>query len=600
MERHVQMTPSRRRVVAALGSTMLVPLLAGPAFAQQRSSADRAFERLSARWLDQSMRLAPSQATGAGDHRFDTRLDDVSTRGRAANLRFTRQTLDALNRIDRTQLSRANQVDAALLENSLRGTIWQIETLQNWAWNPLVYQGVAGNSLYALMAREFAPMPQRLEAAAQRMERMPALFAQVRAELQPARVPAPHAETYAAQNPGLKSIVSGMIEPHKDQLPASKRARLERAIATFNAAVDEHQTWITGTLVPAAQGNFRVGAQTFDTQLGYALQSSLTRAQIRERADAALTRCREEMYRVSRQALAGRAGAPPTPDAPTPEQQQAAIRAALDLAAAQRPARDRVVEDATAGVAEAEAFLRQRDIISLPSEPVRVITMPEFQQGVAVAYCDSPGPLENNLETFYAISPIPAGWTEEQAVSFLREYNSFNIVDVGVHEAMPGHYVQIWHSNRYPSVLRAVLGSGTFTEGWAVYAEEMMVAKGFRQGDPLYKLSQLKMQLRSIMNAIIDQAIHVDGIDQAETMRLLTQVAFQEEREAAGKWRRAQLSFTQLSTYFVGYQEHLETRAAAQQRQGAAFNLKAYHDGVLAFGSPPARYARALLLNEAI
>jgi uncharacterized protein (DUF885 family) len=594
------MNTTRRRVVAALGSTMLVPLIAGPAFAQQRSAADRAFERLSARWLDQSMRLAPSNATGAGDHRFDTRLDDVSARGRAANLRFQRQTLEALTRIDRAQLSRANQVDAALLENSLRGTIWQIETLQNWAWNPLVYQGVAGNSLYALMAREFAPLPRRLEAATERMERMPALLAQVRAELQPARVPPPHAETYAAQNPGLKSIVSGMIEPHKDQLSASKRARLERAITTFNAAVDEHQAWITGTLVPAAQGNFRVGAEIFDTQLGYALQSSLTRAQIRQRADAALTRCREEMYRVSRQALAGHPGAPATPDNPTAEQQQAAIRAALDLAAAQRPARDRVVEDATAGVTEAEAFLRQRDIISLPSEPVRVITMPEFQQGVAVAYCDSPGPLENNLETFYAISPIPAGWTEEQAVSFLREYNSFNIVDVGVHEAMPGHYVQIWHSNRYPSVLRAVLGSGTFTEGWAVYAEEMMVAEGFRQGDPLYKLSQLKMQLRSIMNAIIDQAIHVDGIDQAETMRLLTQVAFQEEREAAGKWRRAQLSFTQLSTYFVGYQEHLETRAAAQSAQGAAFNLKTYHDGVLSFGSPPARYARALLLNEAV
>jgi hypothetical protein len=398
----------------------------------------------------------------------------------------------------------------------------------------------------------------------------------------------------------LKSIITGMIEPHKDQLSASKRARLERAIATFNTAVDEHQAWITGTLVPAAQGNFRVGAEVFDTQLGYALQSSLTRAQIKERADAALTHCRAEMYRVSKLALAGRADAPPTPDNPTPEQQQAAIRAALDLAAAQRPARDRVVQDATAGVAEAEAFLRTRDIISLPSEPVRVITMPEFQQGVAVAYCDSPGPLENNLETFYAISPIPAGWTEEQAVSFLREYNSFNIIDVGVHEAMPGHYVQIWHSNHYNSVLRAVLGSGTFVEGWAVYAEEMMVAEGFRQGDPLYKLSQLKMQLRSIMNAIIDQAIHVDGIDQAETMRLLTQVAFQEEREAAGKWRRAQLSFTQLSTYFVGYQEHLETRGAAQAAQGAAFNLKTYHDGVLSFGSPPARYARALLLNEAI
>lgn len=580
---------------------MLVPLIAGPAVAQTQSSADRAFARLSARWLDQSMRLAPSSATGAGDHRFDAQLDDVSARGRAANLRFSQQTLDALGRIDRAQLSRANQVDAALLENALRGTIWQFETLQAWAWNPLVYQNIAGNSLYSLMAREFAPMPLRLEAATRRMELMPALLRQVRAELQPTRVPPPHAETYAAQNPGLKSIVSDMIEPHKDQLSASKRARLERAIAAFNTAVDEHQAWIAGTLVPAAQGDFRVGAEVFDTQLGYALQSSLTRAEIRQRADAALTRCREEMYRVSRQALAGRPDAPPTPDNPTPEQQQAGIRAALDLAAAQRPARDRVVEDATAGVSEAEAFLRQRgDIITLPDEPVRVIVMPEFQQGVAVAYCDSPGPLENHLETFYAISPIPANWTDEQATSFLREYNSFNIVDVGVHEAMPGHYVQIWHSNHYNSVLRAVLSSGSFVEGWAVYAEEMMVEQGFRAGDPLYRLSQLKMQLRSIMNAIIDQAIHVDGIDQAETMRLLTQVAFQEEREAAGKWRRAQLSFTQLSTYFVGYQEHLETRVEAERRQGAAFNLKTYHDGVLSFGSPPARYARALLLNETI
>jgi uncharacterized protein (DUF885 family) len=231
---------------------------------------------------------------------------------------------------------------------------------------------------------------------------------------------------------------------------------------------------------------------------------------------------------------------------------------------------------------------------------VRVILMPEFQRGVAVAYCDSPGPLERQLETLYAISPIPDDWSEEQATSFLREYNSRAIMDVGVHEAMPGHYVQLWHSNRYPSTLRAVLGSGSFVEGWAVYAEEMMVEQGFRADDPLYKLSQLKVQLRTICNAIIDQAIHVDGMTQDEMMRLLTQTAFQEEREAAGKWRRAQVSFTQLSTYFVGFQEHLETRAEAQRRQGAAFNLKTYHDGILAFGSPPGRFARQLLLEEPI
>lgn len=594
------MKTSRRRVVLALGSTVLVPLMGADAFAQTPSRADRAFEALGRRWLDRSMRLSPVSATSTGDHRFDREIDDVSAAGRAAGLRFAHDTLRQLEVIDKTQLSRANQVDYAILGNSLRASIWQTETWQTWAWNPLGYQGLAGGALYSLMAREFAPLPQRLESAIYRLEKMPRLFAQTRAALVPSRVPVPHAATYAAQNPGIKSIVSGMIEPHKDQLSASKRARLERAIAAFNTAVDEHQTWITETLVPAAQADFRAGAEVFDTQLGYTLLSNLSRQDIRQRADAAVISVRQEMYRVSKQALAGRAGAPATPENPTAEQQQAVIRAALDIAAAERPARNHLVEDATAATEEARRFVIEHDLITLPEGPVRVILMPEFQRGVAVAYCDSPGPLERNLETFYAISPIPDDWSEEQATSFLREYNNRAILDIGVHEAMPGHYVQIFHSNRYPSTLRAVLGSGSFVEGWAVYAEEMMCEQGFRANDPLYRLSQLKVQLRTITNSIIDQAIHVDGMTQEQMMTFLTQTAFQEEREAAGKWRRAQLSVTQLSTYFVGFQEHLETRVAARAKQGAAFNLKTYHDGVLAFGSPPGRFARQLLLDEPI
>lgn len=546
------------------------------------------------------MRYSPISATTIGDHRYDDRIDDVSAAGRHASLAFTRDTLARLEAIDVSRLSRANQVDHAILANSLRGEIWRAETWQTWAWNPLGYQSLAGGALYGLMAREFAPLPQRLDSAIARMEQLPTLLRQTREELVPARVPAPHAETYAAQNPGLKSIVTGMIEPHKGQLSPAKRARMERAIVQLNAAIDEHQAWIAGTLVPAAQAEFRAGVQVFDTQLGYTLQSTLSRAEIRGRADAAVRSVREEMYRVAKTALAGRADAPPTPDSPTLEQQQAVIRAALDLAAADRPARDRLVETATQATEEARVFVIEKDLITLPEGPVRVILMPEFQRGFAVAYCDSPGPLERHLETFYAVSPIPDDWSEEQTTSFLREYNNRGTLDIAVHEAMPGHYVQIWHSNRYPSTLRAVLGSGSFVEGWAVYGEEMMVEQGFRAGDPLFRLTQLKIQLRTITNAIIDQAIHCDGMSRDEMMQLLTQTAFQEEREAAGKWRRAQLSVTQLSTYFVGFQEHLETRVAAQAKQGAAFNLKAYHDGVLANGSPPGRFARQLLLDEPI
>jgi uncharacterized protein (DUF885 family) len=594
------MTPSRRRVLSALGSTALVSSFVGPAFAQNESRADRAFAALAARWLDRSLRLSPISATSIGEHRYDNRIDDVSATGRAAQLAVARSTLSALNAIDARALSRANQVDAALLRNALEAQIWQTESLQSWAWNPLYYQSLAGGALYSLMAREFAPLPQRLRSATMRMEQLPGLLAQTRRELQPSRVPAPHAETYAAQNRGLKSIAAGMIEPHKGRLERNEQERLERAIAAFNTAVDAHQAWIEATLAPQAQADFRVGAEIFDRQLAYTLMSDLSRAEIRRRAEAAVIGVRAEMYRVAKLALAGRSGAPATPDNPSPEQQQTAIRAALDLAAGDRPPRDRLVETATAGVAEADAFLNARNLIAMPPQPVRVILMPEFQRGVAVAYLDAPGPLERDLGSFYAVSPIPDDWTEEQAVSFLREYNNRGILDIAVHESSPGHYVQLWHANAYPSTLRAVLSSGSFVEGWAVYAEEMMVAEGFRADDPLFRLSQLKVQLRTITNAIIDQAIHVDGMSRDDMMRLLTQTAFQEEREAAGKWRRAQLSFTQLSTYFVGFQEHLEIRRAAEAAWGAEFNLKRYHDGVLSFGSPPGRFARQLLLEEPI
>lgn len=594
------MLMSRRHAMAALGSTMLMPVVAGAAFGAAQSAADKAFAKLAASWLDKSMALSPVSATQIGDHRFDAMLDDVSASGRNAGLAFNKQTLAALQSIDAKRLSRANQVDAALLANELKSQIWQTESVQGWAWNPLSYQGVAGGAVYGLMAREFAPIEKRLVAATARMELIPAFLAQARAQLVPSRVPVPHAATYSAQHKGLKSIIGEMIDPHKEKLTGAARSRLDAAIAVYNAACDEHQAWIDGTLVPAAKADYRAGAERFDKQLAFTLQSTLTRAEIRARAEAAIAKTRVEMYAVARQALKGRADAPEMPDAPSPEQQQKAIKAALELSASDRPPRDKLVEVATEAVERARTFVQQRDLITLPAGPVKVILMPEFQRGFSVAYCDSPGPLDKNLDTFYAVSPIPDDWTEAQTTSLLREYNMRGIMDLGVHEAMPGHYVQLFHSNSYPSVLRAVLSSGSFIEGWAVYAQEMMVEEGFLGDDPLYKLQQRKNLLRAISNAIIDQAIHAGDMTEAQMMKFLTEDTFQEEREAAGKWRRAQLSVTQLSTYFVGYAEHVETRAVAEKRDGAGFKLKAYHDKVLSYGSPPMRYARALMFGDGI
>jgi uncharacterized protein (DUF885 family) len=298
--------------------------------------------------------------------------------------------------------------------------------------------------------------------------------------------------------------------------------------------------------------------------------------------------------------LAGREGAPALPEQPTPEQQQAAIKAALELANAERTPRTGVVDYARQTLRETTDFVRAKNFVTMPDEPLEIIVMPEFQRGVAVAYCDSPGPLDKGQRTFYAVSPIPDEWTDAQVDSFLREYNTRSIANLTIHEAMPGHYLQLAHSNRYPSTLRAMLGSGPFIEGWAVYTERVMQEQGFRGGDLLMQLVRLKWYLRSITNAIMDSAIHVDGMTREEAMRLMVETGFQEEREAAGKWVRAQLSSAQLSTYFVGYQEHADLRAAAEQRAGSKFDLKAYHDQVLSYGSPPVRLVRALMFDQPI
>ena len=226
--------------------------------------------------------------------------------------------------------------------------------------------------------------------------------------------------------------------------------------------------------------------------------------------------------------------------------------------------------------------------------------MPEISRGVAVAYCDSPGPLEPApLPTFVAVSPTPADWPPQRVTSFYREYNRHMVHDLMVHEAMPGHFLQGQHSRRFDgsaTALRAALRSGSFVEGWAVYAEQLMADHGYPgDGDPrAVRMQQLKMQLRMIINAILDARVHGHGMTEAEAMSLMTGRGHQEEGEAAGKWRRALLTSAQLSTYYVGYTEVADLAAglrAARPQQSE----RERHDSMLAHGSPPVRHLRTLL-----
>ena len=585
---------------APLLTVAVITLLAAQTSLGDESPMDDEFANLGQQYIEQSTAFSPVRATDLGDHRFDDQLDQISDEARAKQINWIRGLVIQLEKFDASKLSRANQVDYALLAHALDSRLWRLTELQEWAWNPLVYTGLTGDSLYGLMARDFAPERQRLNNTAKRMQQFPRLLKQVRGTLTPARVPAIHAETAVAQNRGVLSIVDNMIRPRMDSLPAAERKQLQDAIAIAEKAVAEHQEWLEAELLPNAKGNFRIGRDQFDRKLSFTLHSPLTREQIRDLGERRVRELHAQMYEIAKGLY--RKAYPLTrfPEMPSDEYRRSIIRFGLEKAYADAPAADGIVETAKQSAASATDFIRQKDLITVMPDPLEIIIMPEFRQGVSLAYCDSPGPLEVGQKTFYAVSPIPAKWTDKQTESFLREYNTRSLDVLTIHEALPGHFLQIAHANRYPGKLRHLFQSGVFVEGWAVYTEWMMCEEGFRNDDPLLKLITLKWYLRDVTNALLDQAVHVDGISRYDAMQLMVEDAFQEEREAAGKWKRAQLTSAQLSTYFVGYLEQVEMRRETEKTWGDRFNLKTYHDRALSYGSPPPQFVRALVLDEEI
>ena len=572
------------------------PPVTAPVAPVEAGNPDAAFEQLAQDYIDTLTRLQPVTAPQLGDHAHDGELPDITAAGRAQARAEWQRLLAALAAIDRDGLSKDNRIDYALLENELEYAIWHEDELQEWAWNPQYYNDTASYALYTLVARDFAPWPERLQSAIERMEKIPAFLAEARRQLDPARVPKTHAETVARQNAGIMEIVDAALLPEAEQIHGVARTRFDAALEGLKAAVAEHQTWLDTVLVPNAEGEFRLGAELYDAKMRFAMMSPLGREELKQRALRAKQAIRGEMFALSRAVLAEN-GTPITLPLQPEALEQATIEAGLALSYANRPAREELEQRARKTLAEATAFTAQRDFVTMPDGEVQVITMPKFWQGNAVAYDDPPGPLERHLPNYYAVSPIPEDWSDEQAESFLTEYNNYMLHDLSIHEGVPGHYLQLDHANRHPSLLRGVLQSGPFIEGWAVYTEGLMADQGYLGGDPLFRLTVLKMRLRTVTNTLLDIGIHTEGMTREQAMELMMQGAFQQESEAAGKWIRANLSSVQLLSYFTGYSEHMDLRAEAMRRQGDGFDLKAYHDAVLSHGSPPVKYVRAMLFD---
>ena len=550
-----------------------------------KKDGDDAFVTAANAYIEDILRYSPIRATMEGIHTYDGDLNNYSEEGRSARLQAIKKHHETLKALDPESLSTVNRIDLAIVLNDIELSIYEAEILRELHWNPMVYN--VGNAIYPLLARDFAPLETRLESVRSRLEKIPTMLEQARTNLTD-NPPKVHTETAILQNKGNISLITTELDGFIKQVPGLAE-KMKPAQDAAVAALEQHTTWLEQELLPRSTGDFRLGREKYDRKLAYMIESDLTPAQILARAEKDLIETKTVMYNVAR-GLHERF----FPGKPVDDQKQV-IKAVLDKLAENRPNNEDIVEKARVMTAHCTDFVREKQMVTVPDDPVKLIVMPEFQRGVAVAYCDSPGAFEEKGDTFYAIAPTPADWTPERVTSFFREYNDYMLDNLTVHEAMPGHYLQLAHANKFkaPTKVRAVFSSGTFIEGWATYAEALMAEAGY--GGDEVKMQQLKMRLRMLINAIIDQKIHCMGMTEDQAMALMMEEGFQEEGEAAGKWRRACLTSTQLSTYYVGNLEIFDIRAAYETKHGKQETLKEMHDQMLSFGSPAPRYVKQLL-----
>ena len=556
----------------------------------EATSPDTAFAALEQRFLDGYLKRSPVDATSAGEHRYDGTWPDVSARGEASQRKWLEETRAQLARLPRNELSEQNQIDAGILDDTLAQGLFAIDELKDYERDPLAYTGLIGSGIDPLVTREFATKDERMASLVGRLDGIPALVAVAKQRLgHPAKV---FTETAIQQNKGLISLVETELPPQFAQVPARQQA-LTAAAKRAAAALHELQSFLETDLLPRSDAPFRLGRERFAKKLAFALGDDVDIDVVASNARELLIQTQGEMVETAKQIWAtDKLGKLPRLD--TVEQRKAFVKQVLDHVAKDRPTNQTILADSKRWLAKATAFVREKNLVRVPDEPVGVIEMPEYRRGLAVAYCDSSGPLEATPQTFFAISPTPTDWPKQRAESFYREYNQAMLAELAIHEAMPGHYLQLMHNNQFASKLRAVFSSGPFVEGWAVYGEWVMAQNGF--GGPRVKLERQKMVLRLAANAILDHDIHAGDMDEAAALALMKNEAFQEDGEAVGKWKRARLSSAQLTTYFYGFTELLKLRRAAEVEPG--FNERAYHDRLLSWGSPPMKYVRKLVAKH--
>lgn len=523
------------------------------------------FEKLTDDLLYGSLALAPVNATQAGYHehngvQLDEQLDDFSTGGIEAQRRFWEGLKTRIDALNPASLDKEQQADLDIMKNQINLALLELNTIQSYRHNPTVYVELAGNAVFTPYMLNYAPKEKRFQQITRRLEHFPALFEQAKANLTDA--PEVWNRVAREENDGTIGLIDKTL---RAEVPEAQKADYGRAAEGALAALKDFSAYL-GKDLSKRTSDWRLGREKYALKCDYVLATGKTPEQLLAEAEAALKMTRDELDTLAKPKTA---------------------RQALDDVAKQHATPETYMAEAKQALAQATGFVKEKDLLTLPARSnLDVIDTPEFLRGIyAVGGFNAAPPLEPELGAFFWLTPIPNTWTKDRVESKLREYNKYGIQHLTIHEAMPGHYVQLEYANdvqpKSRRLLRTVFGNGPYIEGWGVYAQQLMTDEGYLGNDPGLRLTLLKQLLRVIANTILDVRLQTMGMTEQQALDLMINDTYQEKEEATAKVQRAQLSSCQLAMYFAGWKGWLQVREQYTQRQETAFSLREFHERAL-------------------
>jgi uncharacterized protein (DUF885 family) len=545
------------------------------------SADDSTLQSLAREVIDDRLSRNPSLATDLGVHRYDAQVEDLSADATAAATQAMKRFRDRLAALDTMKLSQPSRADRELLMHSLDADILSNEVIKPWATNPDNYSSSVTNAAYVIMKRNFAPQADRLRSLVAREQLLPAMLVEARKNL--ANPPKVYTEIALEQ-------IDGNISFFKNDVPAAftavKDPALLQQFRTTNAAVmaalGEYKQWMQKELLPKSTGNFAYGAQTYSKALAANEMIDIPLDRLLAIAEADRRKNETAFQAVAKQI--------------DPNKSADAVLASLQ---ADHPAPNKLLAATQATLDSLRQFIVAHHIITMPpAPPARVMETPPFERSTTSASMDTPGPFETTkLDARYNMTLPDPRWPRAKQEEFMNQWYYAAISNVSVHEVYPGHYTQSLYAPQFPSDTRKVFGANTNIEGWAHYAEQMMLDEGFHAGDPKYRLAQLQDALLRDVRFIVGIKLHTQHMTVDQATQLFATQGHQPRPVAISEAKRGTADAL-YGYYTMGKLMILKLRDDYKAKMGAQYSLEQFHDDFIKRGPLPLPLMRKAMLGN--